>query len=63
MALLPDIERYIERNFAAPDRTAVLDLIGNAVLHDGQPPGPRLIRCALIASEGDLERLRGDDDG
>jgi hypothetical protein len=38
MTLLPDIERYIERNFAAPDRTAVLDLIGNAVLHDGQPP-------------------------
>ena len=57
MTLLPDIERYIERNFAAADRAAVLDLIGNAVLHDGQPPGPRLIRCALIASAGDLARL------
>jgi hypothetical protein len=58
MTLLPDIERYIERNFGAADRGAVLDLIGNAALHDGQPPGPRLIRCALVASGGDLERLR-----
>jgi hypothetical protein len=58
MTLLPDIERYIERNFAASDRAAVLDLIGNAVLHDAQPPGPRLIRCALVISAGDLARLR-----
>lgn len=58
MTLLPDIERYIERKFAASERQAVLDLIGNAVLHDGRPPGPRLIRCALLASAGDLAALR-----
>lgn len=62
MTLLPDIERYIERNFAASDRAAVLDLIGNAVLHDGQPPGARLIRCALVISAGDLARLRTELD-
>jgi hypothetical protein len=58
MTLPPDIERYVERAFPDSDRAAVLELLGNAVIHDGQPAGPRLLRCALISSRGDLARLR-----
>ena len=58
MKLPPDVERYIERRFAAADRPAVLELIGQAVDHEGKAAGPRLIRCALLASKGELAELR-----
>lgn len=58
MKLPPDIERYVERCFAAVDRPRALRLIGEAVVHDGKPAGPRLVRCALLKSAGDLGELR-----
>jgi hypothetical protein len=58
----PDIERYVERSFLAAERAAALQLIGAAVIHDGQRASPRLIRCALVSSAGDLARLRAELD-
>ena len=57
-ALPPDIGRYVERRFAAADQTQAMALLASAVIHDGQPAGPRLLRCALISSGGTLDGLR-----
>ena len=35
-----------------------MELLESVVFPDGTAPGPRLIRCAAVASGGDLERLR-----
>jgi hypothetical protein len=56
--LTSDVERFIARKFGASDREAALALCASARIHDGSPAGPRLIRCALVASGGSLERLR-----
>lgn len=53
-----DVERYIARRFAAADREAALTLLRTATLHDNSAPEPRLLRCAVVASGGSLERLR-----
>lgn len=58
MALAADIERFIARTFKGSDREAALSLCRSAAIEDGSPAGPRLIRCALIASEASLEKLR-----
>jgi hypothetical protein len=54
--LPPDIERHVERSFAEPAQA--LELLRAAVLHDGEPASPRLLRCALVNSRGDLDKLR-----
>ena len=57
--MLPaDVEKFISRRFSAPDREAASALCGSATIHDGSSASPRLIRCALAASGGSLERLR-----
>jgi hypothetical protein len=56
MTLAPDIERYVRRRFADPARA--LELLRDAVLHDGKAASPRLLRCALLNSGGDIEKLR-----
>ena len=54
-----DVEEFIARRFEAPDRAAALALVKAATIHDGSVAGPRLIRCALVASGGSIEKLRG----
>jgi hypothetical protein len=58
LALANDIESYIARSFEGSDREAALSLCRSATIEDGSPAGPRLIRCALVASQASLERLR-----
>lgn len=58
MSLPADIERYVEREFAEAERMQALELLRNALLHDGERPSARLLRCALVNSAGQLERLR-----
>ena len=58
MTLPTDIKRYIERTFAAPDHAAVLELVSHAVIHDGRPAEPRLVRCALVSCGGTIAGLR-----
>ena len=53
-----DVERFIVRKFEASDQTEALALLETAVIHDGSAAGPRLLRCAAVASAGSLERLR-----
>jgi hypothetical protein len=58
VSLPPDVERYVERKFAEGERVQALELLRKAVLEDGKPASPRLLRCALLTSEGKLDRLR-----
>lgn len=53
-----DIRSYIERHYPEDQRKEVISLLASAVLHDGNPPGDRITRCALFAGRGDLEKLK-----
>jgi hypothetical protein len=53
-----DVTRFVIRRFAAVDQTEVFTLLNGAKLHDGSQPEPRLLRCAVVASFGSVERLR-----
>ena len=53
-----DVQSFIARRFKSSDREAALALCRSATIEDGSPAGPRLIRCAVIASGASLERLR-----
>jgi len=52
-----DVERFIARRFDARDREAAVALVASATIHDGTVAGPRLVRCAVVASGGSLESL------
>jgi hypothetical protein len=53
-----DVEKFIIRKFEPSHRAEALALLETATLHDGSAPGPRLLRCAAVASGGSIERLR-----
>ena len=54
----PDVERFIARRFAPSDRAEATALLEAATIHDGSKPEPRLLRCAVVASVGSMDRLR-----
>ena len=58
MNLPADVERYVARSYPERERRLVLELFRKAVLHDGKPASPRLLRCALLTSGGSLDSLR-----
>jgi hypothetical protein len=58
MPILEDISRRVEETFAVADRPTVVRLLSDAVIPDGTAAGPRLQRCALVASNGSLGRLQ-----
>jgi hypothetical protein len=57
MTLLPDILAYIKQEFPAEQHDRVTAMVDAAVLHDGNPAGPRCQRAALVGSHGSLEKL------
>ena len=58
LARLPDdIARRVTELFPDSDREAAASWLLRAKIHDGSTAGPRLQRCALIASRGSLEKL------
>jgi len=58
MRLLPDIAARIDHEFQRSDVPAAIAILAGAVREDGSPADPRLLRCALVASAGSLEKLR-----
>lgn len=56
--LTPDVEKFLSRRFVGSEREAAAALCRSATIHDGSSAGPRLVRCALLASAGSLEKLR-----
>jgi len=57
MALLNDIASHVHQSFSGAAREAAIALLVNAHVEDGSPAGPRLLRCALVASKGSVEKL------
>ena len=55
--LPPDVEKFVFRKFDPSERDRVLKLLAAATIHDGTTPKPRLLRCAVVASGGSMERL------
>ncbi|MBI3917143.1 MAG: hypothetical protein HY322_09060 [Betaproteobacteria bacterium] len=55
-----DVEKFIARKFRSADQENAVALLEAAALHDGTAPSPRLLRCAAVASDGSIERLRMD---
>lgn len=53
-----DVEKYVARRFSALEQGEALALLDAATLHDGSAAGARLLRCAVVASGGSIERLR-----
>ena len=53
-----DVRKFIARKFSAAVRDEVVGLLEVAVMHDGSVPEARLLRCAVVASNGSMERLR-----
>jgi hypothetical protein len=53
-----DVVRFTARRFARADQDEALALLRTATLHDGSKAGPRLLRCASVASGGSIDRLR-----
>ena len=58
MVIPADVKKFVARKFDASERDIALALLESATLHDGSAPGPRLMRCAVVASGGSLDRLR-----
>jgi hypothetical protein len=53
-----DIKDFIAQNVAAADQGQTIWVLTGARIETGAAPCPRLMRCALVASGGSLERLR-----
>jgi hypothetical protein len=53
-----DVKDFITRTFASADQGQAVRVLSDARIETGAAASPRLMRCALIASSGSLERLR-----
>lgn len=53
-----DVAKFVARTFRPSEQGPALALLKAATIHDGSAPGPRLLRCAAVASGGSIERLR-----
>jgi len=52
------LNSYLERTFAPCQWDEAHALLIDSRIHDGTPASARLVRCALVASRGSLERMR-----
>ena len=58
MELPDDLRAYLAATFAPTDRAQAAQLLAGARGADGSSPGARLLRCAAVAADGELARLR-----
>jgi len=57
MAIPDDVVAWINRHFREMDRATAVGLLEDAVDEWDDPVKPRLLRCAVIGSRGDIDRL------
>jgi len=61
--MLPnDVMAFITRRFDAADRDSAVAILSAATIEDGSAASPRLVRCAVVASGGSLDKLRAEVD-
>ena len=56
--LSDDVKKFIARRFEISQRREALALLETAIIHDGSAADDRLLRCAVVASDGSIEKLR-----
>jgi hypothetical protein len=52
-----DVVQWVNGHFRDIDRATALALLEDAVDERGESVEPRLLRCAVVASRGDIDRL------
>ncbi len=57
MELPHDVVRWVSSHFKDVDKEQALTQLRTAVIHTGEPASPRLLRCVVVSSGGDLRRL------
>lgn len=63
MPLPQDILLFIQENFAVAEHPEILKMLESAKTEDANAATPRLLRCALVASDKTLKGLRRYIDG
>jgi len=58
MSVPEDVVRFVERSFSQVDRAEAIEILQGAVIEDGSPAIPRLVRCAVLSAHRDVGRLR-----
>lgn len=53
-----DVRTFVARKFDAAEQDDALEPLEAATIHDGPAPGARLLRRAVVASGGSIERPR-----
>ena len=57
MELPDDVVRWVSLHFNEAEREQALARLRSAEIHTGEPAGPRLLRCVVFSSRGNLKRL------
>jgi hypothetical protein len=57
MSIPDDVVAWVNRHFREMDRTTAVGLLEDAVDERDEAVAPRLLRCAVIGSRGDIDRL------
>jgi hypothetical protein len=57
MALPEDVVRWVNAHFNDCDKARALAALRTAAIPTGEPAVPRLLRCAVVSSQGVLRRL------
>ncbi len=58
MELPVDLQHFVQASFAPEDWPKALLLLASARIETGEPASARMLRCAAVASQGDLARLQ-----
>ena len=57
MSIPQDVITWVEHNFSRSETELALSMLDTAVVEDGSPAGPRLLRCAAVGSCGKIDLL------
>jgi hypothetical protein len=52
-----DVISWVENNFSRNENELALSMLETAVIEDGSPASPRLLRCAAVGSRGQIDHL------
>ena len=57
MELPDDVTQWVNAHFSDGEKAQALTVLRMATVHTGDPATPRLLRCAVVGSQGVLRRL------
>ena len=57
MELPDDVMQWVNAHFRDGEKGRAISVLRMATIHAGEPATPRLLRCAVVGSQGVLRRL------